>query len=390
MMNVPLLDLKLQYNSLRAEIEPKLLEIAESQVLILGPEVKKLEDSLAEYCGCKYALGVSSGTDALLMALMALDIQPGDEVIVPTYSFFATAGAVTRLNAIPVFVDCDPVTYNIQPQGIRDAITSKTKAIIPVHLYGQSADMDAIMAIGNEFSIPVIEDAAQSIGVQYKDGRPVGSIGLMGCYSFYPTKNLGAFGDAGLITTNDDELGLKLRLMRDHGMNPRYYHKFVGGNFRMDAIQGAVLYIKLRYLEQWHEARRKNAEFYTRLFMENGLSEGEGVVNFNDKNSVLLPAAVYRDSGVNNHHIYNQYVIRVEKRDELREFLKGKNIGSEIYYPVPFHRQECFTFLQPNDDSFPIANNSAATTLALPIFPELKTEQLEYVVQMIKEFIHGT
>lgn len=387
-MNVPLLDLKLQYETIRSEIEPKLLEIAASQIMILGPEVKQLEETLAAYCGCKYAIGVSSGTDALLMALMALDVQPGDEIIVPTYSFFATAGVVARLNAVPVFVDCEPVTYNISPEGIRKAITSKTKAIVPVHLYGQSVDLDAIMEISKEFSIPVIEDAAQSIGVQYKDGRPVGSIGAMGCYSFYPTKNLGAFGDAGLITTNDDELGVKLRLMRDHGMNPRYYHKFVGGNFRMDAIQGAVLNIKFRYLEQWHEARRKNAETYTDLFVKNGLSQGEGHTEFDAANTVLLPAAVYRESSVKNYHIYNQYIVRVQKRDELREFLKEKGIGSEIYYPVPFHRQECFTYLNPNDNNFPIANSSAATTLALPIFPELRTEQLEYVVRMIKDFFH--
>lgn len=386
-MNVPLLDLKLQYATLQSDIEPMLLRLAASQIMILGPEVKALEETLAAYCDCRHAIGVSSGTDALLMALMALDIQPGDEVIVPTYSFFATAGVVARLNAIPVFVDAEPVTLNISPDGIRKAITSRTKAIVPVHLYGQSADLDAIMAIASEYGIPVIEDAAQSIGVQYKDGRKVGSIGSIGCYSFYPTKNLGAFGDAGLVTTNDDVLGTKLRLMRDHGMNPRYYHKFVGGNFRMDALQGGVLNIKFPHLEQWHEQRRRNAALYTSLFEQHGLSTGDSAV-FDAHNYVLLPKAVYKESGVKNYHIYNQYIIRVEQRDALREFLKEKNIGTEIYYPVPFHRQECFAHLQNRDEDYPVANAAAATTLALPIFPELTTEQIEYVVQSIKDFFH--
>ena len=389
-MNDPLLDLKLQYATLQSEIEPMMLNIAASQVMILGPEVKKLEETLADYCDCRHAIAVSSGTDALLMALMALDIQPGDEVIVPTYSFFATAGVVARLNAVPIFVDAEPVTLNISPEGIRKAITSRTKAIIPVHLYGQSADLDAIMAIAAEHNIPVIEDAAQSIGVQYSDGRKVGSIGAIGCYSFYPTKNLGAFGDAGLVTTNDDTLGTKLRLMRDHGMNPRYYHKFVGGNFRMDALQGGVLNIKFPHLEQWHEQRRKNAELYISLFKEHGLSSGEGVLEFDAENRVLLPKAVYKESGVKNYHIYNQFIIRVEKRDELREFLKEKNIGAEIYYPIPFHRQECFAHLQCRDEDYPVANKAAATTLALPVFPELTKEQIVYVVEMIKEFVHGS
>ncbi len=388
-MRVPLLDLQLQYKTIQAEIEPVLLRIAESQSLILGKETADLEQTLAAYCGAKFALGVSSGTDALLMALMALDLEVDDEIIMPTYSFFATAGVAVRLRAKPVFVDSEPVTLNINPDAIRAAVTPRTKAIIPVHLYGQSAAMDEIMAIGKEFGIPVIEDAAQAIGTQYSNGLPVGSMGLMGCFSFYPTKNLGAFGDAGLLTTNDEVLYKKLRQMRDHGMEPRYYHKFVGGNFRMDAIQAGVLNVKFTHLEAWHEARRTNARLYEKLFCEIGLAEETGKIAFDDANKVLLPAAIYQSSGVRNYHIYNQFIIRVERRDELREFLKSQDIGAEIYYPVPFHRQECFQYLNLNDADYPVANFAAATSLALPIFPELSEDQIYFVVEKIAEFIRG-
>ena len=267
-MKVPLLDLKLQYSTIMDEVEPAILRVARSQMLILGEEVAKLEKTLAEYCGSKHAITVSSGTDALLAALMAIDIKPGDEVIVPTYSFFATAGIVARLGAKPVFVDSDPVTFNIDPQLIEKAITKNTKAIIPVHLYGQSADMKPILDVAKAHSIPVIEDCAQAIGAQYSDGRPVGSMGLMGCYSFYPTKNLGAFGEGGLVVTSDDALAEKLIQMRNHGMAPKYYHSFVGGNFRLDAIQAAVLNVKFPHLEAWHEGRRKNAELYNKYFVD--------------------------------------------------------------------------------------------------------------------------
>ncbi len=386
-MTVPLLDLKLQYNTLKEEFESTLTRIAASQMLILGQETTKLEKDLAEYCDCRYAIGVSSGTDALLMALMALDIQPGDEVILPTYSFFATAGTVARLHAVPVFVDSDPYSCNINPEALARAISAKTKAIMPVHLYGQSADMDAILSIAQAHKIPVIEDAAQALGTQYKNGRKVGSMGLMGCYSFYPTKNLGAFGDAGLIGTNDEELYVKLKQMRNHGMEPRYYHKFIGGNFRIDELQSAVLNVKFPHLEEWHAARRRNADLYTKTFIEMGLAQAEGAIDFNENSKVRLPMAAYRDSGVTNYHIYNQYVIHVEKRDELRQFLSSKNVGSEIYYPVPFHRQECFASMNCVDSDFPVANRLAAETLALPIFPELKPEQIVYVVEMIAEFM---
>ncbi len=387
-MNVPLLDLKLQYQSIKSEIEPVLLKIAESQMLILGQEVANLEKTLAEYCGTKYAIGVSSGTDALLMALMALDVRPDDEVILPTYSFFATAGVVARLFAKPVFVDSDPITYNIDPKLIEQKITSRTKAIIPVHLYGQSCEMDEILAIAEKYNIPVIEDAAQAIGCQYKNGKPVGSMGKIGCYSFYPTKNLGAFGDGGLVVTNDDNLATKLYQMRNHGMEPKYYHKFVGGNFRLDAIQAAVLNIKFTHLEDWHQARRRNAEIYYSEFISKGLANNTGASEFDQDNKVLLPKAIYKDSGCKNYHIYNQFVIRVQKRDELREFLSKKSIGTEIYYPVPFHRQECFAYLNNNDSDFPVANRFAAESLALPIYPELTEEQIKYVVSKIAEFIN--
>ncbi|MFC2130810.1 DegT/DnrJ/EryC1/StrS family aminotransferase [Bacteroidota bacterium] len=385
-MNVPLLDLKLQYKSIQEDVEKAILEVTRSQMLILGKEVEKLENTLAEYCGTKYAIGCSSGTDALLMALMALDIKPGDEVIMPTYSFFATAGVVARLNAIPVFVDSDPVTFNIDPNAIRELINEKTKAIIPVHLYGQCCEMDEIMAISKEYNIPVIEDGAQAIGCQYKDGRKAGAIGLMGCFSFYPTKNLGGFGDGGLVVTNDEAMADKLKKMRNHGMHPKYYHGFIGGNFRLDALQAAVLNVKFPHLEDWHKGRRKNADLYTKYFIEAGLAEKEGVLEFDESNKVRLPEPVYKNSGHCNYHIYNQYVIHVQKRDELRRFMSENSIGSEVYYPVPFHRQECFKSLNPKDEQFPVANALCEQTIALPIFPELTEEQIKYVVDNIKEF----
>ena len=385
-MTVPLLDLKAQYQSLRQELDAALLRVAESQMCILGSEVDTLESTLASYCDAGFAIGVSSGTDALLMALMALNIGPGDEVIVPTYSFFATAGVVARLGATPVFVDSEPVALNIDPARIEAAITPHTKAIVPVHLYGQSADMDAIAAIAGGHNIPVIEDAAQAIGTQYSNGRKVGSMGLMGCFSFYPTKNLGAFGDAGLMTTNDEALAVHLKQMRNHGMQPKYYHKFVGGNFRIDAIQAAVLNVKFPHLDGWSAKRRENADLYTRLFIRRGLATPEGASNFDEGNVVILPKAVYDTTGVKNYHIYNQYVVRLPRRDELRAYITAKGIGTEIYYPVPFHRQECFAYLNARDEDFPVANFAAEHSLALPIYPELSAEQIAYVVNTIAEF----
>ncbi|MBV6512495.1 MAG: dTDP-3-amino-3,4,6-trideoxy-alpha-D-glucose transaminase [Ignavibacteriaceae bacterium] len=386
-MKVPLLDLKAQYQTIKKEIDETLIRVAESQYFIMGPELEKMEKAMAEYLECKYAIGVSSGTDALLLALMAVDIQPGDEVILPTYSFFATAGVVARLNAVPVFADSDPVTFNIDPADIEKKITPKTKAIIPVHLYGQSADMDAIMAIAKKHNLFVIEDGAQAIGVQYKDGKKVGNFGDIGCFSFFPSKNLGCFGDGGLVTTNNEDLAKKLTIKRVHGGQPKYYHKVIGGNFRLDALQAAVLSVKLPHLDGWSAKRRENAALYTKLFTGAGLAVREGVTVFDDKNKVLLPAAVYKSDSVKNYHIYNQYIIRVEKRNALRDFLTQKGVGVEIYYPVPFHRQECFAYLNYDVNANPVADCCANDSLALPIYPELSTEQITYVVDMIAEFM---
>jgi dTDP-4-amino-4,6-dideoxygalactose transaminase len=385
-LKVPLLDLKLQYNTLKKELDESLIKVAESQSFILGNEVKTLEKNMCDYLGCKYALGVTSGTDALLVALMAIDIKPGDEVIVPTFSFFATAGVVARLNAIPVFADIDPVTFNIDLTHLEKLITPKTKAIIPVHLYGQSAEMDKLMEIAGKYNLTVIEDGAQALSVEYKDGRKVGTIGQIGCFSFFPSKNLGCFGDGGLVVTNDDKLYERLNILRVHGGKPKYYHKVVGGNFRLDEIQAAVLNVKLPHLNDWSAKRRQNAELYTKLLIEAGLAEEEGRIEFDNKNTVLIPKAIYKNISLKNYHIYNQYILRVEKRDEIREFLSKKEIGNEIYYPVPFHKQECFAYLNSKDRDFPVSNKAAATSFALPIFPELTNEQIKFVVDSIAEF----
>lgn len=387
-MQVPLLDLKLQYKSLKKELDDAIIKVSESQHFILGPEVTSMEKEFCSYLGCKHSIGVSSGTDALLLALMAIDIKPGDEVIVPTYSFFATAGVVSRLFAVPVFVENDPVTFNIDPKDFERKITPKTKAVIPVHLYGQSADMDDIMEIAKAHNLIVIEDAAQAIGTQYKDGRFVGTIGDIGCFSFFPSKNLGCYGDGGLVTTNNDELAKILSIKRVHGGEPKYYHKVIGGNFRIDALQAAVLKVKLPHLDKWSEKRRQNANRYTQLFKEAGLAEQTGKTSFDSKNKVLLPKAVYDFGKVKNYHIYNQYIVRVEDRDKLREFLTKNEIGTEIYYPVPFHLQECFKELGYKKGDFPVSEFAADKSLALPIFPELSDDQLVYVVDTFKKFFN--
>lgn len=385
-MKVPLLDLKPQYHSLKKQLDEAIIRVAESQYFIMGPELSDMEKEFEQYLNVKHAWGVSSGTDALLLALMALDIKSGDEVIVPTYSFFATAGVVSRLFATPVFVENDPVTFNIDPKDFEKKITSKTKAVIPVHLFGQSAEMDEIMKIADAHNLFVIEDAAQAIGTQYKDGRFVGTIGHIGCFSFFPSKNLGGYGDGGLIVTNDDKLSEIIRIKRVHGGEPKYYHKVIGGNFRLDAIQAAVLRVKLPHLQSWSEKRQQNAKRYNQLFIEAELAEEAGKTQFDSKNKVLLPKAVYEKSGVKNYHIYNQYKIRVEKRDALREFMTKHEIGTEIYYPVPFHLQECFADLGYKKGDFPVSEFSANTSIALPIYPELSDEQLQYVVSVIKKF----
>lgn len=362
-----------------------MLRVAQSQICILGPEVDALERSLERYLGVKHAIGVSSGTDALTIAFMALEIGVGDEVLVPTFSFFATAGCVSRTGATPVFVDVDPVSFNIEPSSVRKAITSKTKAIVPVHLFGQAADMNALMQISRETGIPIIEDAAQAIGTQTSDGTRVGGIGTIGCFSFYPTKNLGAFGDAGLVTTNDDALAVKIKMLRNHGMEPRYHHQMVGGNFRIDALQAAVLSVKLPHLPSWHEGRRKNAALYTKHFIEQGLATRTGATEFSEQECVLLPAAVNEGTST-DHHIFNQYTIRVQRRDELRAHLQQKGIGTEIYYPIPFHRQECYADMNCVDADFPVSNALAESVISLPIYPELTPAQIEEVVVTVNEF----
>ncbi len=392
-MKVPLLDLKAQYRPLKKELDEALIRIAASQYFVMGPEIKQLESEICSKLDVSHAIGVSSGTDALLIALMTIGIKPGDEVIVPTYSFFATAGVVSRLAATPIFTDIDPVTYNIDVEDIEKRITSRTKAIIPVHLYGQCADMKPIMELARKHNLKVIEDGAQAITAQYKDGRCAGTIGDIGCFSFFPSKNLGCFGDGGMVVTNDTELGDLLRIMRVHGGKPKYFHKFIGGNFRLDTIQAAVLSVKLPHLDAWSEKRRRNADLYNKLFLKAGLAEKTGLTYFDDNNKVQLPKAVYEDLGLKNHHIYNQYVIRVQNRDELMALLKSKDIGCEIYYPVPFHKQECFEDLMKDPannmdfDQYPHADYAAAHSIALPVYPELEEQQIRHIVKTISEFI---
>lgn len=375
-MHVPLLDLRLQYKPIREQIRAEFDALADSQALILGPKVEQLESAIAGYCGANHAIGVSSGTDAELIALMALEIRPGDAVLTTPYTFFATAGCVSRLGARPVFVDIDPVTYNISIPALQQALekTEGVKAIIPVHLFGCCADMEAILALGKKYDVPVLEDAAQALGAQHPLGG-AGAIGDFGWFSFYPTKNLGAFGDAGMVTCRDPEMAAKIKALRNHGMEPRYFHKWIGGNFRLDAIQAAVLNVKLPHLDSWSAARREHATFYREEFTRTGLLE-----------MIALPFEPYAQSGLPNHHIYNQFVIRAPKRDELREHLQQSQIGAEIYYPLPLHLQECYSDLGYREGDFPEAERAARESLALPIFPELTREQQVFVVETIRGF----
>jgi dTDP-4-amino-4,6-dideoxygalactose transaminase len=376
-MGVPLLDLKAHHEPLHKEVMAAIEQTFRSQAFILGPEVGKLEERVASYCQTQFGIGVSSGTDALLIALMAIGVGPGDEVITSPYSFFATAGAVARLGAKPVLVDIDPGTYNIDPSKIGKAITSKTKAMIPVHLYGQCADMAPIHDLAHRHNLKVIEDAAQAIGSEYHDGRRAGSMGTVGCLSFFPSKNLGALGDGGMVVTNDQELAERIKVLRVHGGKPKYYHKLIGGNFRLDTIQAAVLNVKLNYLDDWTRRRQENAQRYESLFQQSGLVQ---------KGKVRLPEPVYRNSGVKHYHIYNQFVLRVEKRDDLMGFLKQKGIGTEIYYPVPFHLQECFRYLGHKEGDFPESERAAKEIIAIPIYPELTAGQQTEVVEAIAAF----
>ncbi|HOL96710.1 MAG TPA: DegT/DnrJ/EryC1/StrS family aminotransferase [bacterium] len=368
-LSVPLLDLQAQYRAIRDEIHTAIGQVLESQHFILGPEVQALEREIAEYSQCRFGVGVSSGTDALLIALMALDIQPGDEVITTPYTFFATAGVIHRLGAKPVFVDIEPDTYNIDPALIEPAVTPKTKAIIPVHLYGQCAEMNPILDIARRHNLFVIEDAAQAIGAEYQ-GRRAGSMGTIGCFSFFPSKNLGGYGDGGMVVTQDESLAERLKMLRVHGSKPKYYHSLVGGNFRLDALQAAIVRVKLRHLDEWTAARQRNARTYDALFEEAGLAGTK----------IKLPAVKQ------NRHIFNQYVIQVENRDALMAHLKQNGIGTEIYYPVPMHLQKCFARLGYSGGCLPVSEHAANTTLALPIYPELTAEQQEMVVKRIAEW----
>jgi len=369
-MNVPLLDLSEQNAKLRPQIEAALGRVLDTNGFILGDEVKALEGELANYCGTQYAIGCASGSDALLLALMALDIKPGDEVITTPYSFFASVSAITRLGAVPVFVDIDPETYNIDTALIEEKITSKTKAIEPVHLYGQCSNMTRLIEISEKHGIPIIEDAAQAIGAE-DNGRRAGSIGAVGCFSFYPSKNLGGMGDGGFISTNDEAVAKKLFALRVHGSEERYHHKWVGLNSRLDGFQGAVLRIKLPHLDDWSNARKANADIYR-----------DKLFSIENAGSIRLP----KERG-NVRHIYNQFVISIpERRDELRKFMTERSIGTDIYYPIPLHLQECFSYLGYSDGDLPVAEQAAAETLAIPIFPELKPEQIAYTADTINEF----
>jgi dTDP-4-amino-4,6-dideoxygalactose transaminase len=366
-MNVPLLDLKAQYRSIKADVDAAIAEVMESQHFILGPKVEQCERAVARYSECSHAVGVSSGTDALLACLMVENIGTGDEVITTPYTFFATAGAMARLGAVPIFVDIDPITYNLDASQIESKVTNRTRAIMPVHLYGQMADMESVMWVAEKHGLTVIEDAAQAIGAEHK-GRRAGSIGHYGCLSFFPSKNLGAAGDGGMIVTNDAERAEKLVCLRAHGSKPKYHHKVVGGNFRLDAIQAAVVSAKLPHLDSWTAARQRNAERYDGLFAASGLD------------MVSVPKVV------TDHHIFNQYVIRVPRRDELKAALQRKGVGTEVYYPVPMHLQECFAYLGHTAGAFPESEAAANETLALPVYPELVDAQARYVVECIQEF----
>ena len=366
---VPILDLKAQYNTIRSDIHAAIERVLESQHFILGPEVEALEVEIAAYSQCQYGVGVSSGTDALLLALMAINLKPGDEVITTPYSFFATAGAIVRLGGRPVFVDIDPQTYNLRPEGVEAAVTERSRAIIPVHLAGQVTEMGPILEAARKHKLIVIEDACQAIGADLR-GRRAGSLGDMACFSFFPSKNLGGYGDSGMITTNDPALADRLHLLRNHGHRPKYYNQAVGGNFRMDALQAAILRAKFPYLEDWTEARRRHAAVYRRLFAAAGLNS-----------TIELPF----ESGA-GRHIYHLFMIRAPQRAALMKHLKSRQIGVEVYYPVPLHLQECFREMGFRTGDFPESERAAQESLALPVYPELSEEQQQTVVAAIADF----
>ena len=380
-MKVPLLDLKKQYESIKDEVISATMEVFDSQRFILGSKVDEFEEKIAAYCRCRYAVGVSSGSDALLISLMAAGVGVGDLVITTPYTFFATVGAIARVGASPKFIDIDNETYNLDPEKLEATISSmkgkekkRIKAIIPVHLFGQCADMESIINVSKEYGLTVIEDAAQAIGSEYEfsEGltKRAGSMGEYGCFSFFPSKNLGAFGDAGIVSTDEKDIYNRLKIIRVHGSKPKYFHNLIGGNFRIDAIQAAILTVKLKYLDEWTKKRRENAILYRRLFQEEGLEE------------------IYLPEETEKKHIYNQFVIKVrEKRNMLKEYLNSNGIGCEVYYPVPLHIQPCFKYLGYKSEDFPISVRAAGESLALPIYPELTSEQIHYVVDMVRKFI---
>jgi len=373
---VPFFELTSQFRLIQEEIEAALDDVFKTQQFILGPKVEALEKIIANYCRTQYAIGVASGSDAIFLSLMALGIGPEDEVILPPYTFFATAGSVSRTGATPVFVDIDSDTYNIDPSKIEEKITPKTKAIIPVHLFGQCADMEPLLQIAKTKNLFVVEDAAQALGAEYKphpysDGHRAGQLGDIGCFSFYPTKNLGAFGDAGMVVTGNPHWAEKIRLLRVHGSQPKYFHRWIGINSRLDAIQAAILLVKFNHLERWTEERRKRAERYHSLFQD----------LFSSIHGLQLPTIQYE-----NRHIFHQYVVRVPERDRLRQFLTEEGIGTDIYYPLPLHLQECYSFLKYRRGDFPISEKASEETLALPIYPELTEDQQTIVVERIKAF----
>lgn len=386
-MKVPLLDLQAQYTALKPELDRAIAEVMASQHFILGPQVQECEKAIAQYSQCAHGIGVSSGTDALLMCLMAEDIGPGDEVITTPYTFFATAGAIARLGAKPVFVDIEPVCYNIDPSQIEAKITSKTRALIPVHLYGQMADMESVMAIARKHNLVVIEDAAQAIGAE-RHGKRAGSLGHYGCFSFFPSKNLGAVGDGGMIVTNDAQRAEKLVRLRAHGSKPKYYHKVVGGNFRLDTLQAAVVSAKLKYLDGWTTARQQNAQRYDKLFAASKLSVIDSLSYASNGHANGAPQLVL-PKVVGERHIFNQYIIRTTRRDQLKAGLQEKGVSTEIYYPVPMHLQECFASLGYKPGAFPNSESAAQETLALPIYPELTDAQAAYVVEAVSSFFQG-
>ncbi|MFP4070101.1 MAG: DegT/DnrJ/EryC1/StrS family aminotransferase [Opitutales bacterium] len=377
---VPLLDLKPQYQALKPELDAAVQGVVESQYFILGPEVECFEHGVARYCGVEHAVGLSSGTDALIVAMMAMGIGEGDEVVTTPYTFFGTVGSIVRLGATPVFADIEPGSFNLDPGGIESVLTDRTRAIIPAHLFGQMADMRAIHSIARQHGLLVIEDAAQAIGAK-QNGRPAGSFGDVGCLSFFPTKNLGGFGDGGMLVTDDADYAAIARQLRNHGMEPKYYHPRIGGNFRLDALQAAVLNVKLKYLDGWHARRRENAALYRKHFEAAGLTRPLEQLDEGLGGGIVLPS-----TSPGNEHIFNQFVIYTERREALMRHLKANDVGCEIYYPLALHEQECFRLLGYQRGDFPHAERAAAMSLALPIFPDLSPQMIERVVAVIADF----